>query len=113
MIFVTTLALVDVALRLRVYNTRSHPTVPILVLSIMVSVLVAVGATFGGSLVFEHGFNVENAADSPAWHVSETDVMPGDPGPVDDEMSPADRLADSEVAITSKTPDPPTASPSR
>lgn len=80
--------------------------VPILVISIIVATLVAVGATFGGSLVFEHGFNVETAGDSPAWHVSEMDVMPDDPPPVVDEMSPAERLADSEVAITSKTPDP-------
>ncbi|HEX2785750.1 MAG TPA: DUF2231 domain-containing protein [Ilumatobacteraceae bacterium] len=106
MIFVTALALVDIALRLNGYHTRTHPTVPILVISIMVAALVAVGATFGGSLVFEHGFNVETAGDSPVWHVSETDVMPGDPVPVDDEMSPADRLADSEVAVTSRTPDP-------
>jgi hypothetical protein len=48
------------------------------VLSVVVVVLVAVGATFGGSLVFEYGFNVETAADSPAWHPSETDVLPGD-----------------------------------
>jgi hypothetical protein len=56
--------------------------------------------------VFEHGFNVGTAGDNPAWHVSKTDVMPGDPAPVEDEMSPADRLADSEVAVTSRTPDP-------
>ncbi len=72
----------------------------------MVAALVAIGATFGGSLVFEHGFNVETAGDSPAWHVSETDMMPGDPAPVEDQMSPADLLADSEVAGTSRTPDP-------
>ena len=106
MILVMALALADIALRLDGYHTRSHPTWPILVISMMVAALVAVGATFGGSLVFEHGFNVETAGDSPAWHVSETDVMPGDPAPVEDEMSPAERLADSEVAVTSRTPDP-------
>jgi hypothetical protein len=41
---------------------------------------VAVGATYGGSLVFEYGFNVETAGDHPAWHKSETDVLPGDHG---------------------------------
>ncbi len=106
MIFVTALALVDIALRLNGYDTRVHPTGPILVISIILAALVAVGAAFGGSLVFEHGFNVETAGDSPAWHVSETDVMPGGPTPVEDEMSPAERLADSEVAVTSRTPDP-------
>jgi hypothetical protein len=38
-----------------------------------------VGGTLGGSLVFDYGFNVENAGDSPAYHRSETDVLPGDP----------------------------------
>jgi uncharacterized membrane protein len=75
---VTTLALVDIGLRLSAYDTRTHPSIAILVLSVVVAVLVAVGATFGGSLVFEYGFNVETAADSPAWHPSETDVFPGD-----------------------------------
>ena len=106
MMFVMALALVDIALRLNGYHTRTHPTVATLVISIIVAALVAVGATFGGSLVFEHGFNVETTGDSPAWHVSETDVMPGDPPPVEDEMSPAERLADSEVAVTSRTLDP-------
>ena len=43
----------------------------------MIAVLVSVGATFGGSLVFEYGFNVETAGDHPVWHRSETDVFPG------------------------------------
>jgi uncharacterized membrane protein len=81
MISVTVLALVDVALRLNVYNTRTYPTVAILVLSIVVAGLVAVGATFGGTLVFEYGFNVETAGDSPVWHRSERDVLPGDETP--------------------------------
>ncbi len=44
----------------------------------LIAVLVSVGATFGGSLVFDYGFNVETAGDHPAWHTSETDVLPGD-----------------------------------
>jgi len=106
MLSVTALALVNVILRLNDFGNRSRPTVLILLLSIVVAALVAIGATFGGSLVFEHGFNVENAGDSPAWHVSEIDVMPGEPEPADDEMSPAARLAASEVAVTERTPDP-------
>ncbi len=39
--------------------------------------LVAVGATFGGTLVFDYGFNVETAGDHPAWHKSEQDVLHG------------------------------------
>ncbi len=36
------------------------------------------GATYGGTLVFDYGFNVETAGDSPVWHPSETDVLPGE-----------------------------------
>ena len=78
MITVTVLALVDIALRLNVYHTRTYPNVAILVLSLLTAALVAIGATFGGTLVFDYGFNVETATDSPVWHPAETDVMPGD-----------------------------------
>jgi uncharacterized membrane protein len=81
MITVTVLALADIALRLNVYDTRTYPSVAILVLSVVVAVLVAIGATFGGSLVFEYGFNVETAGDSPVWHHSEEDVFPGEHAP--------------------------------
>jgi uncharacterized membrane protein len=77
MITVTVLVLVDVVLRLNVYSNRTYPTIPILVLSVVAAALVSFGATFGGTLVYDYGFNVETAGDSPVWHVSETDVMPG------------------------------------
>jgi uncharacterized membrane protein len=78
MITVTVLAIIDIALRLNVYHTRTHPTIAILVLSIVVALLVSLGATFGGTLVFDYGFNVETAGDSPVWHQSEQDVLPGE-----------------------------------
>jgi uncharacterized membrane protein len=78
MITVTVLAIVDIALRLNVYHTRTHPTVAILVLSIVVALLVSFGAAFGGTLVYDYGFNVETAGDSPVWHQSERDVYPGE-----------------------------------
>lgn len=77
MITVTVLALVDIALRLSEYDSRTYPTVAILVISIVVALLVSLGAMFGGTLVYEYGFNVETAGDSPVWHRSETDVLPG------------------------------------
>jgi len=76
MILVTLLALTDIGLRLSIYNDRSHPTSVILVLSIVVALLVAAGAALGGTLVFDYGFNVETAGDSPVWHESEHDVLP-------------------------------------
>jgi uncharacterized membrane protein len=70
--------LVDIILRLNDYHTRSDPSVGILILSIVVAVLVAFGATFGGTLVYDYGFNVENSNDSPVFHPSETDILPGE-----------------------------------
>ena len=46
--------------------------------NIVAALLVALGAAFGGTLVFDDGFNVETAGDSPVWHASETDVFPGE-----------------------------------
>ena len=77
MITVTVLALIDIALRLNDYHTRSSTPGGVLILSLVIAALVSLGATFGGSLVYEYGFNVETAGDSPVWHKSEQDVFPG------------------------------------
>jgi uncharacterized membrane protein len=77
MLSATALVLVDIAWRLNDYHTHPVTPVAIAVLSVVIALLVSVGATFGGSLVFEYGFNVETASDSPVWHKSETDVFPG------------------------------------
>jgi len=78
MVTVTVLALADIALRLNGYNTETSTPFGIMVLSLGIAGLVSWGATYGGSLVFDYGFNVETAGDSPVWHPSETDVLPGD-----------------------------------
>jgi uncharacterized membrane protein len=77
MVTVTVLALVDIAWRLGVYNTEPVTPFGIAALSVVIGVLVSVGATYGGSLVYDYGFNVETAGDHPVWHQSETDVFPG------------------------------------
>lgn len=77
MVTVTVLAIVDVVLRL-IEHDRAYPTTAILVLSIVVALLVGIGAAFGGTLVYDYGFNVETAGDSPVWHRSERDVLPGE-----------------------------------
>ena len=78
MLIVTVLAIVNIVLRVSEYDARSYPTTAILVISLVVALLVSLGAALGGTLVFDYGFNVETAADSPVWHPSETDVLPGD-----------------------------------
>jgi uncharacterized membrane protein len=77
MVTVTVLTLVNVVLRLNGYNTDFSTPGGIAVLSVVIAVLVSWGATYGGSLVFDYGFNVETAGDSPVWHRSERDVLPG------------------------------------
>ena len=77
MVAVTVLAIIDLAWRLNDYHTQLATPIGITVLSVLIAVLVSVGATFGGSLVYDYGFNVETAGDHPVWHKSETDVLPG------------------------------------
>jgi uncharacterized membrane protein len=77
MLTVTVLALADIVWRLNSYHTDAVTPAGIAVLSVVIALLVSVGATFGGSLVFEYGFNVETAGDHPVWHTSEQDVFPG------------------------------------
>ncbi|MGI8792116.1 MAG: DUF2231 domain-containing protein [Acidimicrobiales bacterium] len=77
MVTVTLLVLAHIAWRLNEYNTETATPVAIMVLSVLIASLVSVGATFGGALVYEYGFNVETAGDHPVWHRSETDVFPG------------------------------------
>lgn len=77
MVTVTVLAIADMAWRLNDYHTELVTPVGILVLSLVIALLVSLGATFGGSMVYEYGFNVETAGDHPAYHKSEQDVLPG------------------------------------
>lgn len=76
MITVTVLVLVDIALRTTTYAGDRHSGVVVLVLSLVIAGLTTLGGTIGGSLVYDHGFNVENAGDSPAYHRSQSDVLP-------------------------------------
>ncbi len=86
MLTVTALVLADIGTRILVYpGHRYTPVVP-LVLSLAAAGLTVLGGTIGGSLAYDYGFNVETAGDSPVWHRSERDVLPGhrDAPPSDD-----------------------------
>lgn len=81
MLTVTAIVVADVVIRLAQWD---HPSVSgiVLALSLLAGSLVAFGAAYGGTLVFDYGFNVETAGDSPVWHRSEQDVLPdGSPSP--------------------------------
>jgi uncharacterized membrane protein len=77
MIVVTVVALTNLVLRLAPYGDRLSSPGIIVALSVVAGVLVSIGATIGGGLVYDYGFNVETAGDHPVWHKSETDVFPG------------------------------------
>ena len=77
MVTVTVLALVDIAWRLTQYHSAFNTPVGIMILSVVIAALVSFGATYGGTLVYDYGFNVETAGDHPAWHKSDVDVYPG------------------------------------
>ncbi|HYN36610.1 MAG TPA: DUF2231 domain-containing protein, partial [Actinomycetota bacterium] len=77
MLTVTTIVVADVLIRLADWEKGATGTV-VLVLSLLAGGLVAIGATYGGTLVYEYGFNVETSGDHPVWHESETDVFPGE-----------------------------------
>ena len=77
MVTVLVLAVIDIIWRLNGYDTEPVTPIGIVVLSVVIALLVSLGATFGGTLVYDYGFNVETAGDSPVWHKSETDVLPG------------------------------------
>lgn len=78
MVTATVLAILAAIWRLTVYDTALVTPGLLTVLSVVIALLVTVGATYGGSLVFDYGFNVETAGDHPVWHRSDTDVLPGD-----------------------------------
>src|SRR5262245_14739112 len=77
MVTVTVLAVADTVWRIAEYDSSAVTPIGIAVLSVVVALLVSLGATFGGALVYEYGFNVETAGDHPAWHKSERDVFAG------------------------------------
>jgi uncharacterized membrane protein len=74
MLTVTVIVIVDLILRWGDLDQGQTPTV-VMVLSVVAALLVAYGALYGGSLVYEFGFNVE-VPDAP-WKESEEDVYPG------------------------------------
>jgi uncharacterized membrane protein len=76
MLTVTGMVIVDIIIRLRSWNS-DHAGVGLTGLSIIVAALVSFGAAYGGSLVYDYGFNVETVGQKRVWQKSERDVFPG------------------------------------
>ena len=91
MLTVTALVIIDIVVRLGQYDQR-YTSMPVLILSLLAGALVAFGATYGGSLVFDYQFNVEDVSKSTVWDETEEDQMPGRkraPKPAPDEAPSA------------------------
>jgi uncharacterized membrane protein len=78
MLTVTVVTLVDLILRISDFGS-GQTQVSWLVLSLIAAGLVLFGAAYGGSLVFEYSFNVENVEE--VWQESEVDRFPGSQRP--------------------------------
>jgi uncharacterized membrane protein len=76
MLTVTALVVIDLVWRGTVAVHEESTPVPIAALSVVAALLVMLGASLGGSLVYDYGFNVETAGDHPVWHRNEADVWP-------------------------------------
>lgn len=72
MLTVTAIAVVDIIVRL-VQLDMHFATVGVMSLSLAAGLLVAIGAAYGGSLVFEYQFNVEGLSGSTVWDETEVD----------------------------------------
>jgi uncharacterized membrane protein len=77
MLTVTAIAIADIIVRLAQFD-EGYAKLPTMILSILAGALVAYGATYGGSLVFDYQFNVESLDGSTAWDETEVDQMPAD-----------------------------------
>ena len=78
MVTVTLITLVDLLLLIPAFD-EAQTQMAWLVLSVLAAVLVLFGAAYGGTLVFEYGFNVENVEE--VWQESEQDHVRQDRRP--------------------------------
>ncbi len=76
MLTVTAIVIVDVLVRWVQFDD-AIASLGVTILSVLAAALVALGATYGGSLVFDYQFNVESLKGSTAWDETEADQLPG------------------------------------
>jgi uncharacterized membrane protein len=77
MLTVTAIVLIDIALRLNGWDEAYTPA-RVLIPSVLAAGLTVIGATIGGTLVFDYGFNVVTGGDHPVYHKSERNLLPGE-----------------------------------
>ncbi|HWC13190.1 MAG TPA: DUF2231 domain-containing protein [Actinomycetota bacterium] len=67
-------------------DVQPNTSFALMAFSVAIFGLVAFGATYGGSMVYDYAFNVEQDIDY-AWEERESDVLPGKDKPVEDSTS--------------------------
>lgn len=77
MLTVTSIVFTNIIVRLADYERTEATTGIVLILSVLAGSLVSYGAAYGGTLVYEYEFNVEQDK-GYAWSESDRDRLPGE-----------------------------------
>jgi uncharacterized membrane protein len=77
MLTTTALVVLDLLLRWGDLDTAAVTPTGTMILTVIIGGAVGLGATFGGTLVYDYEFNVEQDR-GYAWEESETDYLPGE-----------------------------------
>jgi uncharacterized membrane protein len=76
MLTVTAIVIIDIGVRLSQYQ-RHYAMLSTVILSMLAGALVSYGSAYGGSLVYDYQFNVEDVSKSTVWDETEEDQLPG------------------------------------
>jgi uncharacterized membrane protein len=77
MLTLTALVVVNILMRLGDFDETGATGLGLMIFTAVIGFLVSFGSAYGGSLVYDYGFNVEQGNDH-VWETSETDKMPGE-----------------------------------
>ncbi|MFN2593497.1 MAG: DUF2231 domain-containing protein [Actinomycetota bacterium] len=77
MLMTTAIVIVDIIVRLVQFDD-GYAKLFVMILSILAAAIVSYGATYGGSLVYDYQFNVEDLSGTTVWDETEVDQLPGD-----------------------------------
>jgi uncharacterized membrane protein len=80
MLTVTAIVVIDIVVRLAQWS-QDYSELFTTVLSAAAAALVALGAVYGGALVYDYQFNVSSLKDSTVWDETEEDQLPGRKAP--------------------------------
>ena len=77
MLTMSMIVAVDILMRLAIWD-GGYTDLTVLILSLVIAVLVTLGAAYGGTMVYDYAFNVEMEPMEHAYSPSEVDRLPSD-----------------------------------